>query len=113
MPITDTTKPLTNEVRELHEKLEKLTGRRPTSRDERHLRRQLGKLQDAKKSGEPVRRYGDPTINISVSMPSSVREALEDVVNTGKHGSTSVIVRHALELWAKENGVSKLVKALA
>lgn len=101
------------ELEDLKNKIEKMTGRRPTCDRVRQLRRHHKTLIEKFERGEPIRRYGDPKTAskmMGFSIPKLAAEQLESI--TEKHGGLSEIVRGGLKLWAIEHGYSKLVDAI-
>lgn len=90
------------ELRELVSKIAALTGKRPTSRDPRHLRNRLADLEARVAAGEDVRRVTGSVVR-SISLPTAAGTAFDRIL--AREGvSASELVRRALASWAARHG---------
>ncbi len=92
------------EVDKVSAAIERLTGRRPISRNLRYLTNRLADLRAEDDAGHDVRRKAGMGSQImSLSMPKVASETLERILRTERIGA-SELIRRALASWAKENG---------
>lgn len=94
------------ELDELQTKIELHTGRRPTATGLRYLRRKLAELEQKVRSGEHIRRFDDPAVQLSITLPRSVRDQLSKVAP-----NVSGAIGEALTLWARAKRHRALARA--
>lgn len=103
MPALDKSLPLTAEVKDYHAKIEKIIGRKPTSRRVPHLRRTLEELERKLAAGEEIRTYDSPVESRGVSLPNGLFAKVNAAVEAGYARSASALITSALELWNKKH----------